>query len=176
MNDELVAPASRLLRRSLASSQDASGLVWSRSSITNPSLEGVVSMADDGKSLGQTYYEEVEALKGTGISNAEAIRQVAAKYGKKENAIRGGIHQYKSRHVSGNGAAPTRSRARRSAPTVEDLVAQARQSLEQALAQVDDEVAQAKQQLDAAQAHYDDVVAAVKDRRADIEKKLQAMS
>lgn len=130
-------------------------------------------MADD-KPLSQQYYEEVEALKASGVSNAEAIRQVAEKYGKKENAVRGGIHQYKSRHLDGNGTSPTRRR--RATASVEDHLAQARQSLEQALALIDKEVDDAKAALDAAQERYDAAVASVKDRKADIEKKLKALA
>lgn len=130
-------------------------------------------MADD-KSLSQQYYEEVEALKASGVSNADAIRQVAEKYGKKENAIRGGIHQYKSRHLDGNGRSP--SRRRRATASVEDHLAQARQSLEQALALIDKEVDDAKAALDDAQERYDEAVASVKDKKADIEKKLKALA
>lgn len=130
-------------------------------------------MADD-KPLSQQYYEEVEALKASGVSNAEAIRQVAEKHGKKENAVRGGIHQYKSRHLDGNGTSPTRRR--RATASVEDHLAQARQSLEQALALIDKEVDDAKAALDAAQERYDAAVASVKDRKADIEKKLKALA
>lgn len=132
-------------------------------------------MADEAKSLAQTYYEEVEALKADGISNADAIRQTAEKHGKKENAVRGGIHQYKSRHIDGNGSAPRRAR-RGTSTSVEDYLASAKQSLESALALVDREVEQAKTALDAAQAHYDEVVAGVKDKKADIEKKLTALA
>lgn len=130
-------------------------------------------MADD-KPLSQQYYEEVEALKASGVSNAEAIRQVAEKHGKKENAVRGGIHQYKSRHLDGNGTSSTRRR--RATASVEDHLAQARQSLEQALALIDKEVDDAKAALDAAQERYDAAVASVKDRKADIEKKLKALA
>lgn len=130
-------------------------------------------MADD-KPLSQQYYEEVEALKASGVSNAEAIRQVAEQHGKKENAVRGGIHQYKSRHMDGNGTSPTRRR--RATVSVEDHLAQARQSLEQALALIDKEVDDAKAALDAAQERYDAAVASVKDRKADIEKKLKALA
>lgn len=44
------------------------------------------------------------------------------------------------------------------------------------LALVDREVDEAKSALDAAQARYDEVVAGVKDRKADIEKKLKALA
>lgn len=134
-------------------------------------------MADstDGKTLGQQYYEEVEALKAEGVSNADAIRQVAAKHDKKENAVRGGLHQYRSKRDGGMSSAPRRGRS--AAPlSVDDLLANARQSLEQAAALIDEEVSEAKAALDAAQTRYDEVVSAVKERKADIDKKLKALA
>jgi uncharacterized protein YoaH (UPF0181 family) len=127
------------------------------------------------KSLGQTYYEEVEALKADGMSNADAVRTVAERHGKNENAVRGGIHQYKTKHLGALTAGSGR-RSRRGTASVDDLVAQARQSLEQALALVDREVEDAKAQLDAAQARYDEIVAGVKDKKNEIEKKLKALA
>jgi hypothetical protein len=134
-------------------------------------------MADqtDSKTLGQQYYEEVEALKAQGVPNAEAIRQVAAQHDKKENAVRGGLHQYKSK-LNGGGEPGTPRRSRTAKASVDDLLASARQSLESAVALIDHEVADAKAALDAAQAHYDEVVSAVKDRKADVEKKLKALA
>ena len=134
----------------------------------------IMAEETDGKTLGQQYYEEVEALKSQGVSNADAIRQVAAQHDKKENAVRGGLHQYKTKLNGGEPSMPRRSRAARA--SVDDLLASARQSLESAVALIDQEVADAKAALDAAQAHYDEVVSAVKDRKADIEKKLKALA
>lgn len=127
------------------------------------------------KPLGQAYYEEVEALKGSGVSNADAVRQVAGKYGKNENAVRGGIHQYKAKLAGGSTGGARRSR-RSAATSVDDLVGAARRSLEEALKLVDREVEQAKAALDAAQEHYDRAVAGVADRKADIERKLKALT
>jgi transposase-like protein len=127
----------------------------------------------DSKPLGQTYHEEVEALKSHGVSNPDAIRQVADKHGKNVNAVRGGIHQYRSRHLAGANASG--GRRRRSGRTVDDLLANARAALEQALALVDAEVEQAKGALDEAQARYEAAVAGVADKKADIEKKLKAL-
>ena len=130
-----------------------------------------------GKSMGQTYYEEVEALVAGGMKNADAVRQVAEKYGKNANAVRGGIFQYRKAHVDGGGVTTTARRSRRTvALSVDDYLANARQALESARDLIDREVEQAKAELDAAQARYDEVQAAVKDRKADIEKKLKALA
>jgi uncharacterized protein YoaH (UPF0181 family) len=128
----------------------------------------------EGKTLGQQYYEEVEALKSQGMSNADAIRQVAKKHDKKENAVRGGLHQYKTKLNGGEPSTPRRNRSAKA--SVDDLLASARQSLETAVVLIDQEVADAKAALDAAQAHYDEVLSSVKDRKADIEKKLKALA
>jgi len=135
----------------------------------------VMAEQTDGKTLGQQYYEEVEALKAQGVPNAEAIRQVAAQHNKKENAVRGGLHQYKTKLNGGEPAAsPRRSRAAKA--SVDDLLESARQSLESAVILIDQQVDEAKAALDAAQAHYDEVVSSVKDRKADVEKKLKALA
>lgn len=129
----------------------------------------------EGKTLGQQYYEEVEALKAQGVANAAAIRQVATQHDKKENAVRGGLHQYKSKLNGGSDTATPR-RGRAAKASVDDLLASARQSLESAVALIDQEVADAKAALDAAQTHYDEVVSSVKDRKTDVEKKLKALA
>jgi uncharacterized protein YoaH (UPF0181 family) len=126
------------------------------------------------KPLSQQYYEQVEKLKAGGMSNADAVRQVAKEHGKKENAVRGGINQYKRIHLDGGGSSPRR--ARRGGRGVDDYLASARQSLETALGLVDREVEDAKAALDSAQARYDEVVASVKDRKADIQRKLKALA
>jgi hypothetical protein len=139
------------------------------------SEEEIYQMAD-GKPMGQTYYDEVEALKAKGTTNAEAIRQVAQKYGKNENAVRGGIHQYKSRHVEGGTPATARRTRRSTSVSVDDYVADARKALEAALDLIDQEVKEAKAALDSAQARHDEIVASVKQRKADLQKKLAALS
>ncbi len=135
-------------------------------------------MARD-KLMGRTYHDEVEALKQSGMSNADAVRDVARRYERTENAVRAGIHQYKSRHglsepSSGGGSGRPRGR-RAQRLTVDDYVSSARQALESARDLIDREVDHAKQELDIAQKRYDDAVAAVAERKADIERKLAAL-
>jgi hypothetical protein len=151
----------------------------------NNSNQGVIyQMADktqtsppEGKTWGQVYYEEVEALVAGGTKNAEAVRQVGEKHGKNENAVRGGIFQYKKAHINGSsGPTATVRRLRQKAASVDDLVASAREALEAALDLIDREVEQAKADLDAAQARYDQVAESVAERKADIEQKLKALA
>lgn len=145
--------------------------------------QGVIYHMAESKSMGQAYYEEVEELKIQGVANADAVRQVAQKYDKKENAVRGGLHQYKSRHV--NGGTPTTSprRSRRSSPSVDDYLASARKSIEDALALLDEEplrlseeIERLKNEVAAAEARYEQAVATAKDKKAELEKKLKALS
>jgi predicted nucleic acid-binding Zn-ribbon protein len=125
------------------------------------------------KPLGQQYYEEVEALKADGVPNADAVRQVAEKHGKKEGAVRGGMHQYKRAHLDGDS---TPRRSRRATTSVDDYLANARKALEDALALIDREVDEAKAALDAAEARYDEAVASVRDKKAEVEQKLKALT
>lgn len=133
------------------------------------------------KTEAQVVYERIEELKASGLSNADAIRAVAEERGKKENAVRANQHQHRQKLQAGTGAPTTRPRARRgtskpAAVTVEGAVAQARALLEQAVAAIDAEVDAAKAELNAAQARYDDLVASVKTRKAELEKKIKALS
>jgi hypothetical protein len=126
----------------------------------------------DTRPVGQQYYEAIEALKAEGMSNADAIRAVAEQRGKPVNTIRGSLHQYKSRHLNGNGAAPRR----RSGRSVEDHLSRARESLQAAMAVIDQEVTAAKTAAEAAQARYEQISESVAERKADIEQKLAALS
>lgn len=126
------------------------------------------------KTLSQQYYEEAEALKANGTSNAEAIRQVAKKHGKKENAVRGGINQYKTKHLDG-GAATGSRRGRRKPTSVDDLLGDARAKVEAAIALIDQEVEEAESALGEAQARSDEVTKSVDNRRADLKQKLAAL-
>ncbi len=131
-------------------------------------------MTTQTKTRAQTYHEAVEALKAEGMSNADAVRAVAEQHGKSVGAVHGSLYQYKTQHVNGNGTAPRRSR--RAAPSVEDHVARARQSLQEALGLIDHEVAEAKDALDAAQTHYDQLTASAEARKGDIEQRIAALS
>jgi len=132
-------------------------------------------MATQTKTRAQTYHEEVAALKTEGMSNAEAVRTVAEKHGKSVGAVRGSLYQYRTNHQNGNGSSAPR-RSRRAALSVEDHVASARLSLEQARDLIDHEVAQAKDTLEAAQTRYDELAASAAERKADIEQRIAALS
>jgi uncharacterized protein YoaH (UPF0181 family) len=130
-------------------------------------------MGTQTKTRAQTYYEEVEALKAEGMSNAEAVRRVAEKHGKSVSAVRGSLYQYRTQHSDDGSSIARRSRRSRS---VEDHMASARQSLEQARDLIDQEVAEAKTALDTAQTRYDVISGTAAERKADIEQRIAALS
>jgi hypothetical protein len=152
---------------------------------TNKFPGGIYQMTDttitpeaaaDAKSMGQTYYEEVEALKASGVPNSNAVHQVAEQHGKTDTAVRGAIYQYKTRHVGGNGTAPSGGRSRKQPLGVDGLMAQARSSVEEALALIDKEVEDARLAVESAKAHYEEKRSSVKTRKTELEKKLAALS
>lgn len=130
-------------------------------------------MADKG--LAQTYYEEAEALKASGMSNADAVRQVAETHGKAEPAVRSGIHQYKTKHLGQSSSTGRRSRAAQPA-TFDTAVASARRTLEDAVDLIDREVETAKVERDAAQQRYDSLVAAADERKRMLAEWINGMS
>lgn len=132
-------------------------------------------MSATNKPVSQSYYEDVEALKASGVSNADAIRQVADKYGKNVNAVRGGIHQWRSRHVNGGTTSGTRRTRRTAATSVESAVADARRLLESARSSIDREIDGAKAELDAAQQRYDQLISSAEERKRDLENKIRLL-
>jgi len=131
-------------------------------------------MATQTKTRAQTYHDEVEALKAEGLSNADAVRAVAEKHGKSIGAVRGSLYQYRTQHANGSSTSPSqRTRRPRS---VEEHVASARLSLEQARELIDREVAEAKNLLEAAQTRYDELAASASGRKAEIEQRIKALS
>lgn len=132
-------------------------------------------MANENKSVAQAVYEQVEEMKSGGMSNADAVRQVAEQQGKSINAVRANIHQHRQRA----GIASTGRRGRGRKPqevTVESALGQAKALLQQALDGIDREVDTAKADLDAAQARYDELVESIAERKQDLENKIKALS
>ena len=135
------------------------------------------------KPLGQQYHEAVEALKSEGMSNPDAIRQVAQQFGKEVNAVRGGIHQYRARQANGSATTTVRRARRKAEASVDDFLASARRAVEDALALVEREpeqlqatVERLKSEVASAEARYEQAVAAAKDKKAELERKLKALS
>jgi hypothetical protein len=117
----------------------------------------------------QEVFEKVEALVATGVTKAEAFKQLAAEYGQPVNSIRGSFYQH-SRAASGT------STPRRRETTPEDAVADARKALERAIQNIDREVEQAKTRADEARAEYEALRASAKARKDAITARLEALT
>jgi len=125
----------------------------------------------------QLVYERIEELKAEGTSFADAVRTVAEERGKKPNAVRANYYNHQKRLDGGAPAPRRRGRSARSeALTPERAVAQAKALLEQALSAIDSEVDAAKSEADAAQARYEELSASVAERKAELERKLEALA
>lgn len=134
-------------------------------------------MSKDDKPEAQSVYEDVEALKAEGMSNADAVRRVAEERGKSINAVRANIHQHRKKAGIAPPSGRRGSRGKKpAAVTVEGAVQQATAVLQQALDGIDGEVDAAKADLDAAQARYDQLVESVAERKAELERKIAALS
>jgi hypothetical protein len=120
----------------------------------------------------QEVYEKVEALIASGVSKADAFKQLAGQYGQPVNSIRGSYYQ----HTRPEGGSGTAARTRRRETTPEDALADARKALERAIESVDREVEQAKTRADEAKAEYDALKASAKERRDAIAARLEALT
>ena len=115
----------------------------------------------------QEVYERTEALVASGVSKADAFKQLADQYGQPVNSIRGAYYA----HTSTLGGTPRSSRKRRTA----DPLAEALSALEEGLESVDDEVAAAKQRAEDAKAEYEHLRDTAKERKAELQTKIDAL-
>lgn len=121
----------------------------------------------------QEVYEKVEALIASGVSKADAFKQLAGEYGQPVNSIRGSYYQHTRPGNTGGG---TTARTRRRETTPEDALADARRALERAIESVDREVEQAKARAEEAKAEYDALKASATSRRDAITARLEALT
>jgi chromosome segregation ATPase len=119
-------------------------------------------------SKAQEVYEKVEALVGSGMSKADAFKQLAEEYGQPVNSLRGAYYL----HTSSLGGTPRSARKRKAEV---DPVAEAVSVLEEALETVDADVAEAKEQADDAKAVYEHLRDTAKERKAELQQKIDAL-
>src|SRR4051794_23350588 len=98
-------------------------------------------------------YERINTLMNDGASMSDAVRQVAAEDGKKENAVRGNYYNHRRKVEGTNSATKPRARRALTAMLPDEAIRQARQLLEGALGGIDRELEEAQQAVVAAQAH-----------------------
>ncbi|HEX6700898.1 MAG TPA: hypothetical protein VF101_09225 [Gaiellaceae bacterium] len=116
----------------------------------------------------QEVYEKVEALMGSGMSKADAFKQLAGEYGQPVDSLRGAYYAH-------SGTLGGTSRSSRKRKTEVDPLAEAVSVLEEALETVDADVAEAKEQADDAKAVYEHLRDTAKERKAELRKKIEAL-
>ena len=116
----------------------------------------------------QEVYDKVEALVASGVSKADAFKQLADEYKQPLGSIRGAYYA----HTSTLGGTPRSSRKRKNAA---DPVAEALEALEMGLLVVDDDVAAAKQRAEEAKAEYEHLRDTAKERKAELQQKIDVL-
>ena len=116
----------------------------------------------------QEVYDKVEALVASGVSKADAFKQLAGEYGQPVDSMRGAYYA----HTSTLGGTPRSPRKRQ---TAVDPIASALSALEEGLESVDDDVAAAKQRAEDAKAEYEHLRETAKERKAALQAKIDAL-
>jgi hypothetical protein len=104
----------------------------------------------------------------SGVSKADAFKQLADEYKQPLGSIRGAYYA----HTSTLGGTPRSARKRR---TTADPIDEALSALELGLMGVDDDVAAAKQRADDAKAEYEHLRDTAKERKAELQTKIDAL-
>ena len=119
----------------------------------------------------QQIHEKVDALVASGVSKADAFRQVADEYGQPPDSIRGAY--YTHQRVL-NPDAPRRPRKRET--TSADAVEQATIVLNRAIDAIDAEVEAAKVRVEEAKAEYEHLRDSAKERKAALQAKVDVLT
>lgn len=121
----------------------------------------------------QQVYERIEALVASGLTKAEAFRQLAEELGQPGKSLQGAYYQHtKKLGIGGNG--PKR-RTRKRETTPADALEDAKAVLEEAIDSIDAEIEQAKERADEAKAEYDAMKASATERKQAIAAKIKAL-
>ena len=118
----------------------------------------------------QQVYERVESLVASGVSKADAFRQLAEETGQPGKSLQGAYYQH-SRKANGGGRARPRKRETTPADAVED----AKAVLERAIESIDAEIEAAKERADEAKREFEAMKASAAERKAAIKAKLDAL-
>jgi uncharacterized protein YoaH (UPF0181 family) len=122
----------------------------------------------------QQVYERIEALIASGLTKAEAFRQLAEELGQPAKSLQGAYYQHtKKLGIGGNGGGKRRTRKRETTPA--DALEDAKAVLEEAIASIDAEIEQAKERADEAQSEYDAMKASATERKQAIAAKIKAL-
>lgn len=120
----------------------------------------------------QQVYEAVEAKVASGVTKAEAFRQLEGELGQPAKSLQGAYYQHtKKLGIGANG--PKRTRKRETTPA--DALEDAKALLNEAIDSIDAEIGQAKQRADEAKAEYDAMKASATERKQAIAAKIKAL-
>ncbi len=120
----------------------------------------------------QEIHERAEALMAAGTSRAEAFKQLAGELDIKLDSVRGAYYTA----AKGSGSDKRSARPRRRETTPEDALGDARAALTRALEAIDREVETAEARAEEASAEYDSLKASAAQRKATIQKRLEALT
>jgi hypothetical protein len=120
----------------------------------------------------EEIHQRVDALIAAGSSRAEAFKQLAAELGIKYDSVRGAY--YTAAKGSGTDKRPSKPRRRETTP--EDALADARAALSRALDSIDREVEEAEARAKEAKGEADALKRSSQERKAEISKRLEALS
>jgi hypothetical protein len=118
---------------------------------------------------GQQVYERVEALVASGVTKADAFRQLAEELGQPVKSVQGTYYTF-ARKANGPSGRP-----RKRETTPQDAVESAKAVLEKAIEQIDAEIEQAKERAEEAKREYDAMKASASERKQAITRKLSAL-
>ena len=117
----------------------------------------------------QQVYERVESLVASGVSKADAFRQLAEELGQPAKSLQGAYYQHTKKVAGG----ATRPRKRETTPA--DAVEDAKAVLERAIESIDAEIEAAKERADEAKREFEAMKASAAERKAAIKAKLDAL-
>ena len=121
----------------------------------------------------QQVYEAIEAKVASGLTKAEAFRQLAEELGQPAKSLQGAYYQHtKKLGIGGNG--PKR-RPRKRETTPADALEDAKAVLEKAVEDIDAEIEQAKERADEAKREYEAMKASANERKQAITAKIKAL-
>lgn len=124
-------------------------------------------------SRAQEIRERVDALVAAGTERPEAFRQLSTELGIKFDSVRGAYYSAVKAEQGGSDR-PIRTRRRETTP--EDAIADARAAMERAIEAIDREVAAADERAREAKAEADALKRTAASRKAEIQKKLEALA
>lgn len=106
----------------------------------------------------QQTYERIEALKGEGMTQPDAIRKLAEEYGQSTDSVRGAYYTGKKQATGETSSAPRSTRPRQQRETTDtDAIGWAVTTLENAISSIETEVETARIRAEEAQAEYDSI-------------------